>query len=374
MSRKPKDKIKPQWMRWYEDSFQADVRVRYMKPMQRHLYRALIIQSFYCDTRPYLPDDDDMLWMLADADSKEHWMQHAETVRGMFKPTEVDGVKLLCHGKVLREWENTVKMYSGKPAERNQIARGTHGQPKPTRGRTKVGDNRTKEQTRTDRNRPETRGADTTLPDVRGAERSEGDPKLADRQTSRHQNQNTEAEQEGSASASGVSESASQSASAAAPPPVPQKRNSSDSGQSSGRDGHANGSSPGSGTPVGSGNPVTAKMQTFEDEEKTVTYGTTYADLVSRFWSIARKKPENGAFCGKPEADDEQWMGAIVRMHGTDKVKACLDMLARSDYWGACEKGRLTGIGGFQRALEAIWKQAQSYTEKVKATAAARRK
>lgn len=181
-----KEKIKPQWMRWYEDSFQADVRVRYMKPMQRHLYRALIIQSFYCDTRPYLPDDDDKLWMLADADSKEHWMQHAETVRGMFKPTEVDGVKLLCHGKVLREWENTVKMYSGKSAERNRIARGTQGQPKPTRGRTKVGDNRTEERTRTDRNRPETRGADTTLPDVRGAERSEGDPKLTNRQTSSH--------------------------------------------------------------------------------------------------------------------------------------------------------------------------------------------
>ena len=282
MNRKPKDKIKPQWMRWYEDSFQADVRVRYMKPMQRHLYRALIIQSFYCNTRPYLPDDDDILWMLADADSKEHWTQHAETVRGMFKPTEVDGVKLLCHGKVLREWENTVKMYSGKSAERNQIARGTQGQPKPTRGH-QGGDNRTEEPTRTDRNRPETSGADTTLPDVRGAERSEGDPKLTDRQTSIHQNQNTEAEQAGSASASGVSRSASQSASAAAPPPVPQKRNGSDSGQSSGRDGHANGSSPGAGTLVGSGKPVTAKMQTFEDEEKPVTYGTTYADLVSRF-------------------------------------------------------------------------------------------
>lgn len=371
MSRKPKEKIKPQWMRWYEESFQSDVRVRYMKPMQRHLYRALIIQSFYCDTRPYLPDDDDMLWMLADADSKEHWMQHAETVRGMFKRTEVDGVKLLCHGKVLREWGNTVKMYSGKSSERNLIARGTQGQPKPTRGRTKVGDNRTEEQTRTDQNRPETRGADTTLPDVRGAERSEGHPKLADRRTSRHQN--NEPEQAGSASASGVSQSANQSASAAAPP-VPQKRDGSDSGQSSGRDGHANGSSPGAGTPVGSGKPVTAKMQTFEDEEKPVTYGTTYADLVRRFWTIAAKKPENGKFMGTPEVDNEQWMQAIVKVHGMEKVKACLDMLARSDYWGCHEQGKLAGIGGFQRALEAIWKQAHSYMEKVKATAAARRK
>ena len=56
-------------------------------------------------------------------------------------------------------------------------------------------------------------------------------------------------------------------------------------------------------------------------------------------------------------------------MHGVEKIKLALDHVARSDYWGATEKGKLNGIPGFQRALEAIYKQADAYMTKVRESA-----
>lgn len=67
-------------------------------------------------------------------------------------------------------------------------------------------------------------------------------------------------------------------------------------------------------------------------------------------------------------------MRQIVGSHGVDKVKLCLDHVARSDYWGADPKGKFDGIKGFGKAIEAIYTQAQRYLEKVKATAAAKRR
>lgn len=359
MSRKAKEKIKPQWMRWYEDSFQADLRVRYMKPTQRHFYRALIIQSFYCGTRPYLPDNDDLLWMLADANDKEHWMEHREVVRGMFIPVVIDEQPLLSHGKILREWKNTEAMYSGKAGERQGVKQGT---PKGTRSRTKVGDNRSGDLTGTDLNRPDPRLPDPTLPESRVPERSEGDSKLTNLLTNRSQSTTTTSD---SVSAS---QSVSQSASAATPPRPIQKEVGQKAG--AGQKPLGVGVSP-QNRAEGSGKPVTSKVQTFEEEDGFVTAGISSADLIKRFWAIAAKKD----FMGKSEnaKDDAQWMSAVVKMHGVEKIKLCLDHVARSDYWGATEKGRLNGIPGFHRALEAIYKQASAYLEKVKQSAMARK-
>src|SRR5690242_15398289 len=101
MNKKPKVKIKPKWITWYEDAFQSETAVRYMKPQARHFYRALLISSYFCSTRPYLPDDDSQLWMLADAENQAHWMEHAVTLRAMFIPVEIKGVKLLRQDRVL---------------------------------------------------------------------------------------------------------------------------------------------------------------------------------------------------------------------------------------------------------------------------------
>lgn len=121
----------------------------------------------------------------------------------------------------------------------------------------------------------------------------------------------------------------------------------------------------------GSGKPVRSKVQTFEEEDGFVTAGTSSADLIKRFWAIAAKKD----FMGKPEnaKDDAQWMSALVKMHGVEKIKLALEHVARSDYWGATEKGKLSGIPGFQRALETIYKQADTYLTKVKQSALAKK-
>lgn len=353
-------------MRWYEDSFQADLRVRYMKPTQRHFYRALIIQSFYCDERPYLPDNDDMLWMLADANDKEHWMEHAPVVRSMFTPVAIDDVPLLSHGKILREWENTEEMYSGKSKRQKALEADqgrTQGAPKGTHSRTKVGHNRSEELTRTDQNRPETSLPDPTSTESRGAERSE-DQTTTDRLTDRQQTNQTQASGSGS-------ESVSQSAGTTSSLSLSQKNGGSGNGkQTAGQERLGFGDRP-QNRAEGSGKPVTAKVQTFEDETDVVTTGTTSADLVKRFWAIAAKKD----FMGKSEnaKDDAQWMSALVKMHGVEKIKLCLDHVARSDYWGMTEKGKINGIAGFQRALEAIYKQASAYLEKVKQSALAKK-
>jgi uncharacterized protein YdaU (DUF1376 family) len=106
-----KSKIKPHFMGWYENDFQAELGVRRMKPIERHFYRALLIQSFFCAERPYLPNDDDQLWVLADADSKEHWKEHRDVVMGMFKKY---GATRWGHPRVLRDWKATEDKYTGK--------------------------------------------------------------------------------------------------------------------------------------------------------------------------------------------------------------------------------------------------------------------
>ena len=184
---KKKEKIKPKYITWYEDAFQAELRVRHMRPVQRHFYRSLLVQANYCSTRPYLPDDDPQLWMLADADSLEHWTEHAPAVRAMFTPVTIGGTKLLSQKRLLKEWETMEAVFSGKGYGNKKMQADPGGSPvagAPSRRGT-PGHTGT-EQTRTDLNRPE---PDPSFPDptstqLSGAERSE-----ANRLTDQQQNQ-----------------------------------------------------------------------------------------------------------------------------------------------------------------------------------------
>ena len=64
------DNWKPDYQPWNEEEFQADVFVRGMNWMQKHFYRALLQAAFFHSTRPYLPADDEVLWVLAGAESQ----------------------------------------------------------------------------------------------------------------------------------------------------------------------------------------------------------------------------------------------------------------------------------------------------------------
>jgi uncharacterized protein YdaU (DUF1376 family) len=97
-------KRKPLYQPWSEEEFRADVYVYAMTPVQRWMYRTLLQAAFFCSTRPNLPNDDSMLWMLAGCESRKQWEENKEVVRAMFTPIEHDGVALLGQKRVLADW------------------------------------------------------------------------------------------------------------------------------------------------------------------------------------------------------------------------------------------------------------------------------
>jgi len=75
-----------------------------MKPVERWMYRTLLQSMFFHSTRPFLPKDDDMLWMLAGCESKDQWMAHKSIVLSMFLPIE-DEPDLLQNKRVNEDWK-----------------------------------------------------------------------------------------------------------------------------------------------------------------------------------------------------------------------------------------------------------------------------
>lgn len=107
--------ITPKFIPWSELDFWNDpVVVQAMNWMQRHLYRALLLKAHVCATRPYLPDDDNQLWLLADAGSLKNWMDNKEPILQKFTRDVIEGVPVLCHKRVLEDWANTASFYESK--------------------------------------------------------------------------------------------------------------------------------------------------------------------------------------------------------------------------------------------------------------------
>jgi uncharacterized protein YdaU (DUF1376 family) len=93
----------PEYICWHENEFRADRAVVRMQPHQRLMYRALCQVARYCETRPYLPDDDNELYILADADSIDHWKANREAILVKFQSATVDGKPMLTHKRVLAD-------------------------------------------------------------------------------------------------------------------------------------------------------------------------------------------------------------------------------------------------------------------------------
>jgi len=81
----------PTYICWHEQDFIGDRLVVRMTPHQRLMYRALCQVARFCDTQPYLPDDDNELFVLADADSLEHWQENRDAVLAKFQRITIDG-------------------------------------------------------------------------------------------------------------------------------------------------------------------------------------------------------------------------------------------------------------------------------------------
>jgi hypothetical protein len=99
----------PDYMCWHEQDFWGDRYVISMTKLQRHFYRALLQAAFFCSTRPHLPDDDEELSLLADADDVEVWKRNRQAVLRKFEPfTDDDGRELLRHRRLERDWEQLI--------------------------------------------------------------------------------------------------------------------------------------------------------------------------------------------------------------------------------------------------------------------------
>jgi hypothetical protein len=98
------NKEKPLYQPWNEDAFMGDTDVQYMDSISSWIYRTLLQKSFFCDTRPYLPLDDEQLWKLAMCPDKKTWLKCKLTVLSAFKEAEIGGVKFLYRKRVIDDW------------------------------------------------------------------------------------------------------------------------------------------------------------------------------------------------------------------------------------------------------------------------------
>src|SRR5579864_9261489 len=80
-----------------------------MTPHQRLMYRCLLQACFEETTRPNLPDDDDRLWKLANADSKKQWDKNKSVIKSKFDVIEVKGISLLRHKRVEADWNRLLE-------------------------------------------------------------------------------------------------------------------------------------------------------------------------------------------------------------------------------------------------------------------------
>ena len=122
----------PPYQFWHEQDFASDEQVAYgMDWLQRHLYRTLLQKAYHCSTRPYLPTSDDQLWLLADAGTKDRWMENKSAIMGKFQLVDIDGEERWAHKRLLRDWALLTEHHEKKvKAGRN----GGHAKGKLTKG------------------------------------------------------------------------------------------------------------------------------------------------------------------------------------------------------------------------------------------------
>jgi hypothetical protein len=127
----------PPYQFWHEADFWGDECVsRGMTFMQRHLYRALLQSAFYCSTRPYLPTSDDELWKLADAGSLDNWTQNKDAIMVKFQETEMKGVKVFSHKRLMRDW---IKLLQGSEKQSKRRKGKQPRKPAATEGKEPLG-------------------------------------------------------------------------------------------------------------------------------------------------------------------------------------------------------------------------------------------
>jgi uncharacterized protein YdaU (DUF1376 family) len=132
-SKRNGQEYQPPYQFWHEPDFWGDECVsRGMTFMQRHFYRALLQAAFYSSTRPYLPTSDDQLWILADAGSRENWIQNKDAIMVKFQSITVKGVDVWSHKRLMRDW---IKLLQGSEVQSKRRLGKRTQKAKPTDGK-----------------------------------------------------------------------------------------------------------------------------------------------------------------------------------------------------------------------------------------------
>jgi len=129
------ERTKPNFQPWDETAFNGDDDVISLTPIQRWIYRTLLQKMFVCSARPYLPNDDALLWKLAGCESKEQWMQNRNAVVVLFYEVLGDGnPPLLAQKRVLADWDNfqAKRQMAVERGRRGGTATAAHRNPAPT--------------------------------------------------------------------------------------------------------------------------------------------------------------------------------------------------------------------------------------------------
>jgi hypothetical protein len=96
---------KPDYQPWNEDVFSGDLLVGAMTPIQRWMYRTLLQKAFFYSTRPDLPTDENILWLLSGCETRQQWEENKEPVLNMFKLDERDGEEIYWQKRLRQDWD-----------------------------------------------------------------------------------------------------------------------------------------------------------------------------------------------------------------------------------------------------------------------------
>jgi uncharacterized protein YdaU (DUF1376 family) len=105
---------KGKYQPWSHEEFLADRHVRAMTPTARKVYMLLLHEAWFCETRPYLPDDEKTLKLLADCESSEEWERVKLSVLTMFEPLDLNGVPVLSQKRLVEDWDHLQALRTSK--------------------------------------------------------------------------------------------------------------------------------------------------------------------------------------------------------------------------------------------------------------------
>jgi uncharacterized protein YdaU (DUF1376 family) len=67
------------------------------------MYRTLLQAAFFHSTRPYIPNDDRILWVLAGCETIGQWKENKGDILEFFSPSDTDP-NLLGNKRVIEDW------------------------------------------------------------------------------------------------------------------------------------------------------------------------------------------------------------------------------------------------------------------------------